>query len=54
LAVTKLESCELPHILTEPFILHRIRARLLQAYFTSAASEMYVTLRFTAFLPHVV
>lgn len=42
LAITKLESCELPHILTEPFIMHRVRARLLQAYFTSAASDMYL------------
>lgn len=41
-AVTKLESCELPHTLTEPFIMHRVRARLLQAYFTSAASDMYL------------
>ena len=41
-AVSKLESCEMPHILTEPFVMHRVRARLLQAYFSSVASEVYL------------
>jgi hypothetical protein len=41
-AVSKLESHELPRILTEPFVMHRVRARLLQAYFSSIASEVYL------------
>ena len=41
-AISKLEASELPHILTEPFIMHRVRARLLQAYFSSVASEVYL------------
>jgi len=41
-AISKLEGCELPHLLTEPFVMHRIRARLLQAFFTNAASEVYL------------
>ena len=41
-AVAKLETTEQAHTLTEPYIMHRVRARLLQAYFTSVASEMYI------------
>ena len=41
-ALEKLETAEQPYNSTEPFIMHRVRARFLQTYFTSVASEMYV------------
>jgi hypothetical protein len=41
-AVAKLETAEYGHTFTEAFIMHRVRARLLQTYFTSIASEMYI------------
>ena len=41
-AVARLETADEAHSLTEPCIMHRVRARLLQAYFTSVASEMYI------------
>jgi hypothetical protein len=41
-AVAKFETAQQAYTITEPFIMHRVRARLLQAYFTSIASEMYI------------
>jgi hypothetical protein len=41
-AVANVETAEQAHSLTEPYVMHRVRARLLQAYFTSLASEMYI------------
>jgi len=41
-AVARLETADEAHSLSEPCIMHRVRARLLQAYFTSVASEMYI------------
>lgn len=41
-AISKVESCESPHVVTQPYVMHRLRARLLHAYFTSVASEVYL------------
>jgi hypothetical protein len=41
-AVSNVERCEQPHVTTEPFIMHRIRAHFLQMFFADVASELYI------------
>ena len=41
-AVSHVERCEQPHVAIEPFVVHRIRARILQTFFADVASELYI------------